>query len=71
MVVGVVVKDFEVIDDSDYEVRIKEGVRIKGGDFKMRVKNKEVWNDEGVQKDKAEGRGEKEERKEIRSEGTA
>ncbi|ANF37432.1 bifunctional cytochrome P450/NADPH--P450 reductase [Bacillus velezensis] len=70
MVLGLVLKHFELIDHTDYELTIKEALTIKPGDFKIRVKNKDVSNHQPVQNHKAEGSGHKEETKEIPSHGT-
>ncbi|WP_146738108.1 hypothetical protein, partial [Bacillus tropicus] len=63
-------KHFELIDHTDYELTIKEALTIKPGDFKIRVKNKDVSNQQSAQNHKAEGSGHKEEMKEIPSHGT-
>ena len=70
MVLGLVLKHFELIDHTDYELTIKEALTIKPGDFKIRVKNKDVSNQQSAQNHKAEGSGHKEETKEIPSHGT-
>ncbi len=65
MVLGLVLKHFELIDHTDYELTIKEALTIKPGDFKIRVKNKDVSNHQPVQNHKAEGSGHKEETKAV------
>lgn len=69
MVLGLVLKHFELIDHNHYELSIKEALTIKPGDFAIRVKKKDVPL-QPVRQNQAETSHTREEPKDIPAHGT-